>query len=908
MKALSPILFIFSVLFLTVKIWSQDQKNLISSPSSKALFEENKGQMKDQFMNSRQDVLYYGTSEGMNYYIKNSGMSYQLSRVENWKNEENPRLVYQGKKKDFKQIPDQIGIYRVDSEWIGANPNFTIVQGKEFEGYNNYYNVPEGLEPALYVKKYETITLKNVWDGIDLHYYGTDNLLETDYLVAAGADYKNIQIQFKGAEISTDDNGNLIIKTPFGEIHEGTLKVYQNNKRIEAFWKIKNDNVVTFEIPHYNSDLALRIDPLTRVWGTYFGGSDHDESWGLSVDVSGNVYNVGVTKNTSLIATVGAYQTTHGTGANYFDCYLVKFNSSGIREWGTYYGGNSDENAFSVKAFKNGDVYIVGQTHNTNTNTSSFASIGAHQSTFGGTQDAFIAKFNTSGIRQWGTYYGGSNGDIALDVNLDEIGNVYVTGQTKSTNAIATSGVYQSVYSGVGYDAFLVKFNSSGVRQWGTYYGGNGDDIARDIVIDPNGNMYLLGETNSTNAISSTGSHQTTFGGGTMDDVFLVKFNSLGNRLWGTYYGGNGSDRTSNLVLDSDGNIYIAGTTNSNSSISTNGSHQTTIGGGMDAFLVKFNSLGIRQWGSYYGGIDYDGGDGGLAIDSDKNIYMAGDTYSISAISTIDSYQSTIVGGRDIFLVKFNNLGVRQWGSYFGGSNLEISYGDLDIDAKRYLYISGTTNSNSGIATLGAHQTTFVGSANDAFIVKFQLECSKETATTDSFNTPIYKTSSPVILNAEPSGGTFSSPAVINNIFKPAKAKLGKNFVNYNFKNSTGCSDSTIFSVVVSDTVGNVCSTYDTLKIKVKFTLGLYANTTNTIMFYPNPTKDVLFIDNGNYQAMSGYSIKIVSLTGAVVYNQPITSQQVQISMNQFATKGLYIAQILDSNNAIVDSKKIVLE
>jgi hypothetical protein len=94
----------------------------------------------------------------------------------------------------------------------------------------------------------------------------------------------------------------------------------------------------------------------------------------------------------------------------------------------------------------------------------------------------------------------------------------------------------------------------------------------------------------------------------------------------------------------------------------------------------------------------------------------------------------------------------------------------------------------------------------------------------------------------------------------------------------------------------------------VKFTLGLYANTTNIIKFYPNPTNDILFVDNGNYQAMNGYSIKIVSLTGAVVYNQAITSQQVQISMNQFATKGLYIAQILDSSNAIVDSKKIVLE
>ena len=90
--------------------------------------------------------------------------------------------------------------------------------------------------------------------------------------------------------------------------------------------------------------------------------------------------------------------------------------------------------------------------------------------------------------------------------------------------------------------------------------------------------------------------------------------------------------------------------------------------------------------------------------------------------------------------------------------------------------------------------------------------------------------------------------------------------------------------------------------------LGIKAVSEDVFSIYPNPTKDVLFIDNGNYQAMNGYFIKIISLTGAVIYNQAITTQQVQISMNQFATKGLYIAQILDANNTIVDSKKIVLE
>ena len=184
----------------------------------------------------------------------------------------------------------------------------------------------------------------------------------------------------------------------------------------------------------------------------------------------------------------------------------------------------------------------------------------------------------------------------------------------------------------------------------------------------------------------------------------------------------------------------------------------------------------------------------------------------------------------------------------------------------------------------------------------------KPVVTLNTFNNVVYKTSAPIQLIGNPSGGTYVGENVIGSIFTPAKGTLGKKIITYNYTSLQGCSGSVSQNTIIADTVGNVCSTYDTLKIKVKFTLGLYANTINTIKFYPNPTNDILNIDNGNFQAMTGYSIKIVSLTGAVVYNQPITSQQVQISMNQFATKGLYIAQIVDSSNIIVDSKKIILE
>jgi hypothetical protein len=197
-----------------------------------AVFEENKGQMKDQHWQPRPDVLFNGSAQGMHYYIRDNGMSYQLSRVESWKEEEDDRRDMAGKEK--RQVPDEMGTYRVDVEWTDFNPDFTVEKGAALDGYTNYYNVPEGVEPALFVKQYESVTLKELWPGIDLRCYSTDGMLETDWLVAPGADYSQIRFEVKGAELSTDSEGHLIMSTPFGEIREGGLKVFQEGRQLEA--------------------------------------------------------------------------------------------------------------------------------------------------------------------------------------------------------------------------------------------------------------------------------------------------------------------------------------------------------------------------------------------------------------------------------------------------------------------------------------------------------------------------------------------------------------------------------------------------------------------------------------------------------------------------------------------------
>jgi hypothetical protein len=266
--------------------------------------------------------------------------------------------------------------------------------------------------------------------------------------------------------------------------------------------------------------------------------------------------------------------------------------------WATYYGGINTEDGNACCTDASGNVYLAGETQS----GSNIAS-GGHQNTYGGGQDAFLVKFNSSGIRLWGTYYGGggTGNDYGFSCCTDASGNVYLAGSTQSGTNIASGG-HQNTYGGV-QDAFLVKFNSSGVRQWATYYGGINPEFGNSCCTDGSGNVYLAGETRSSSNIASSG-HQNTYGGG-FNDAFIVKFNSFGVQLWGTYYGGTLDEYGNSCSTDASGNVYLAGETQSSSNVASSG-HQTTLGGGQDAFLVKFNNSGVRQWATYYGGTSYE--------------------------------------------------------------------------------------------------------------------------------------------------------------------------------------------------------------------------------------------------------------------------------------------------------------
>ncbi len=388
-----------------------------------------------------------------------------------------------------------------------------------------------------------------------------------------------------------------------------------------------------------------------RQWATYYGGSEWDYGTSCAIDASGNIYMIGSTSSTSGIATAGAHETTVNDG------FLVKFNSSGVRQWGTYFEGNG--NACTTDA--SGNIYIVGLTNSTSGIATAGAHQTVMSGSGDAFLVKFNSSgVRQWGTYFGGPFNGGSANETGISCATDASGNIYMVGKTPSNSGIATVGAHQTAGGTQFFDAFLVKFNSTGVIQWGTYYDGLGDTQPNSCATDASGNVYMAGqvfqELLPDSGISTPGAHQTTYGGG-FTDAFLVKFDPNGVRQWGTYYGGSSVEEGTSCAIDPSGNVYMAGHTGSTTGIATAGAHQTVFGGGgLDGFLVCFNSSGVRQSGTYYGECFVSDS----ATDASGNVYMAGITTSSSGIATAGAHQTANgnSGYNDAFLVKFSGISV----------------------------------------------------------------------------------------------------------------------------------------------------------------------------------------------------------------------------------------------------------
>jgi gliding motility-associated-like protein len=266
------------------------------------------------------------------------------------------------------------------------------------------------------------------------------------------------------------------------------------------------------------------------------------------------------------------------------------------------------------------------------------------------------------------------------------------------------------------------------VRLWGTLYGDKTNNYYSlgtvNNTIDSYGNLYMSGSTSASNSSFATaGAHQTYIPTSQYlcTNGIIVKFDPNGTRLWGTYYGGINYNDIRGIKADSQNNIVIAGQTQSPTNISTVGSHQQNNQGGTDAYIVKFNELGVRIWGTYLGGNNDDFAFG-LDIDNLNNIYIVGGTSSSSGIAYNSNFQSQLFqsssGYGDAFIAKFDSTGTIIWSTYAGGESFE-SFNAVVVKNNQIVAV-GSTRSDTNIATNGVFQQSIYPNGQiDGMIYKF---------------------------------------------------------------------------------------------------------------------------------------------------------------------------------------------
>ncbi|MCS7063253.1 MAG: SBBP repeat-containing protein [Methylacidiphilales bacterium] len=253
-----------------------------------------------------------------------------------------------------------------------------------------------------------------------------------------------------------------------------------------------------------------------RLWGTYFGGESTDIAHSIAADSKGNIIIVGETTTQNNLMPSG-YQNTFGGGI--YDGFILSINPEGNSiNWRTYIGGPGNDWLHTVTIDSADSVIVAGRTSSKSAITKS-----ASQNTYGGGAfDAIIAKFDSKGNLTWSTYYGGKGNDIAFGITTDTSDNLYIAGQTTSRDNIAQNGVRNRKSGKI--DAFLVKLSPSGSRLWGTYYGRLQDDQGFAVATDPLGNIYLVGQTQSTGT-ETTSPHQATYAAGEADG-FIACYNT----------------------------------------------------------------------------------------------------------------------------------------------------------------------------------------------------------------------------------------------------------------------------------------------------------------------------------------------------------------------------------------------
>lgn len=591
---------------------------------------------------------------------------------------------------------------------LGAKQNAKITGEDQLQGRTSYFLGNNPRDWQTNIPNYARVCYHQVYPGISVAYYGHQGRLENDFVLSPGSDPNSIRMGIEGVEaMHFNPDGDLVLKVDGGKIYLRQPQAYQGQRKVKVHYVLRRGDEVGFALGTYNRRQELVIDPVLT-YSTYLGGNGGDIGYGIAVDSSGDAYVTGTTASLNFPTTENN-QTTAGAGR---DIFVTKFNPAGSAlVYSVFMGGGNSDTATGIAVDSSGDAYIVGYTSSTNFPTTS----GAFQVSNAGGIDAFLTKLNPTGSSlMYSTYLGGSNDDYGRAVAVDTSGDAFITGSTQSTD-LPTMNPLQVGLDG-GADAFLTEFNPSGTGLlystylggsgadnglaialdsqgnayiagntfssdfptqgalqatlsgssdafvseinpetsslvFSTYLGGSGMDSAQSIALDSTGSIYLAGNTTSNDFPVTPGAYQSSNHG--QGDAFVAKLAPGATQLvYATYLGGSGADQANSIAIDSSGDAFVTGYTQSSGfplanaiqrvlGISGASTCGTTICS--DAFVSELGPSGSLIYSTFLGGSAAEAGQA-IAVDTSGAAYVTGSTTSTNFPVISGAPQSSYAG------------------------------------------------------------------------------------------------------------------------------------------------------------------------------------------------------------------------------------------------------------------------
>lgn len=643
-----------------------------------------------------------------------------------------------------------------------------VVKGIDPLDFKTNYFV--GASPAQQftgIANHSKVKFASIYPGVDLIYYGNQQQLEYDLLVAPHAKTSQIKISFAGADkITLAKNGDLVLSTAVGDIVYQKPIAYQEldgqRQTVAAEYRLAGKGKVAFRLGKYDASKPLVIDPILS-YSSYFWGL---KAAGIAVDAAGNAYVTGTISTFDLPASTG-YQTKL---AGNVDAYVAKVNPSGTGlVYATYLGvRRANTSSVGVSVDGAGSAYITGTT-----SSASFpVTAGAYQTAYT-TGASFVTKLNAAGNGlAYSTFL---NGASTVAIKVDGAGNAYLTG---NANSIATTtGVFQPtrLFSS---SPFIAKLNSAGTAMaYVTYLGGSAADVAKSIAVDTSGNAYVTGAALSNDFPIKNAFQPSLLGA---RDAFVTKLNPTATALiYSTYLGGTGDDAGNGIDVDAAGQAHVVGYAYSNNFPVTENAFQKFKGypdeAVSNAFISKLSSTGTELlYSSYLGGrwcltasvnscfgLFSDGIDvaTSVAVDAAGYAYMAGFATSIGFPQTDLIQRIGAAGGdewRTPFVAKISPDGSRRvYSIILGERSPNEQANGIAVDNNGNAYVAGYS-SDAAFPLTGAPLKSTRQNFNN-FI--FKLSTGKYPTTVVSSSSQVFGpqpiTFTAYVLSATP-GGTVT--------------------------------------------------------------------------------------------------------------------------------------------------------